>query len=323
MLQTTIDQQQSDYNVVSSSVDLNWYNNRRRLERMRFSRFTERQLQTNKLSRIDYILPYFTAGLKATSLYQQGERNARDIVIREYDLLFSDLPEAFEGYRILHLTDLHLDSLPGIEETICDYLDILQFDISVFTGDYRWHGHGEYPDQVVSALHRIFDAAQASDGVFATLGNHDTHHIVDHLAEMPVRLLANEHINIQRDGQQIVFTGTDDPHTYHTSEATQVLAKSGDGFKVALIHSPELYQEAADAGYRLYLCGHTHGGQVCLPTGWPVIRNLHRGKRKVKGFWQHQDMLGYTSNGCGVSGAPVRFFSRGEVTLFTLRKKAA
>jgi len=322
MLQTTIDQQQSDYNVVSSSVDLNWYNNRRRLERMRFSRFTERQLQTNKLSRIDYILPYFTAGLKAISLYQRGERNARDIFIQEHDLFFPDLPEAFDGYRILHLTDLHLDSLPGLEETICDYLDILQFDISVFTGDYRWHGHGEYPDQVVSALHRIFDAAQASDGVFATLGNHDTHHIVDHLAEMPVRLLANEHIAIQRDGQQILFTGTDDPHTYHTSEATQVLANSGEGFKVALIHSPELYPEAAEAGYRLYLCGHTHGGQVCLPTGWPVIRNLHRGKRKVKGFWKHQNMLGYTSNGCGVSGAPVRFFSRGEVTLFTLRKKA-
>lgn len=321
MLDTTTDQQQSDFTLVTNPVDPVWINNRRRLERMRFSRFSEQQLQDNKLSRLDHVLPYFTFGLKTAGLYQRGEQNARDIVIREHNLFFPDLPEAFDGYRILHLTDLHLDSLPGIEDTICDYLDILQFDISVFTGDYRWHAHGEYPDQVVSALHRIFHNAQAPDGVFATLGNHDTHHIVEHLQGMPVRLLTNEDFSIKRNGQQILFTGTDDPHTYHTSEATQVLAKSGDGFKVALIHSPELYQEAAEAGYHLYLCGHTHGGQVCLPTGWPVIRNLHRGKRKVKGFWRHHGMLGYTSNGCGVSGAPVRFFSRGEVTLFTLRKK--
>ncbi|MGD1891520.1 MAG: metallophosphoesterase, partial [Cyclobacteriaceae bacterium] len=231
MLETTIDQQQTDVSAVNHLVDLNWYNNRRRLERMRFGRFSEEQLRTNRLSPLDHLLPYFTTGLKATSLYQRGEQNARDIVIREYELLFPDLPEAFDGYRILHLTDLHLDSLPGIEDTICDYLDILKFDVSVFTGDYRWHAHGEYPDQVVSALYRIFDNAQAPDGILATLGNHDTHHLVDHLTEMPVQLLSNENITIQRDGQQILFTGTDDPHAYHTSEATQVLTRSGDGFK--------------------------------------------------------------------------------------------
>lgn len=298
-----------------------WLKNRKQLENIRFGRYSPRQLSQGKLSRIDYILPYFIFGLKTTFLYQQGVKNARNIVIREHELFFEDLPEAFDGYRILHLTDLHLDSLPGIENTICECIDALQFDVSVFTGDYRWHGYGEYPKEVLSGLNSIFTQAEAADGVYATLGNHDTHQLVSHLEDMPVQLLSNESVRIHRDDQYITFTGTDDPHNYHTMDAVRSLDQSGSGFKVALIHSPELYQEAAEADYQFYLCGHTHGGQVCLPSGLPIVRNLSKGRRLVKGFWKHKNMLGYTSAGCGVSGAPVRFFSRGEITRFTLRRK--
>ena len=298
-----------------------WAINRMRLEALRFNRISERALEKGKVSRLDYFLPYVTWGLKAALLYNRGEQNARDIVIREHELFFENLPAAFDGYRILHISDLHIDSLPGVENDICDRLETLSFDTAVFTGDYRWHAYGEYSEKILAPLRQIFQNAQAPDGVYATLGNHDTRHIAEHLEEMQVRVLNNESIRIQRGEQQLTFTGTDDPHSYFTLDAVRSLEHSGEGFKVALVHSPELYQEAAQANYDLYLCGHTHAGQVCLPGGVPILRNLSKGHHLVEGLWQHDDMVGYTSAGCGVSGIPVRFFSRGEITRFTLRKK--
>ena len=101
----------------------NWMINRMRLEALRFGRLSKRALENGKVSRLDYFLPYFTLGLKAAFLYDRGVRNARNIVIKEHELFFDDLPEAFDGYRILHVTDLHLDSLPGLEEAVCDRRD--------------------------------------------------------------------------------------------------------------------------------------------------------------------------------------------------------
>ena len=105
----------------------------------------------------------------------------------------------------------------------------------------------------------------------------------------------------------------------YTDAARQALAGAPEGFKIALIHSPELADAAAENGYQLYLAGHTHGGQVCLPGGWPIITHMNRYRRYARGLWRHGDMRGYTSTGVGVSGLPVRFNTRGEVALITLR----
>jgi predicted MPP superfamily phosphohydrolase len=77
---------------------------------------------------------------------------------------------------------------------------------------------------------------------------------------------------------------------------------------------------AARAGYALYLCGHTHGGQVCLPGGKPVVTHLARCRRAARGLWQWGGMTGYTTTGLGVSGPPLRFNCPGEAALITLRR---
>ncbi len=97
------------------------------------------------------------------------------------------------------------------------------------------------------------------------------------------------------------------------------LEAARDAFTIALVHSPEAYDVAAHLGVDLYLCGHTHAGQVCLPGGRPVIRHLSRGRRFYRGTWRHRGMLGVTNAGAGTSGVPVRFNTRGEVLALTLR----
>ena len=298
-----------------------WLDTRTRLEHARFSRLSAAAIEKGRMSMIDYFLPGATWGLKMARLHQRGKANAQDIRVVEHELSFEQLPETFDGYRLLHLTDLHIDSLPGIEDAISECIAPLRYDACVLTGDYRFHAYGDYKANVRLPLAQIMSNIYAPDGVYATLGNHDTHPAVNLLDGLGARVLANENVVIARGTDRITLTGIDDPHYYFTNQAVTTLQRPVEGFKVALVHSPELYQEAAAAGYHLYLCGHTHGGQICLPTGTPVLRNLNKGHHLVQGLWQEQQMTGYTSPGCGVSGIPVRFFSRGEITLFTLRKK--
>ena len=297
-----------------------WLARRAKMETQRFRRLSPRAIEKGRMSPVDYFLPGATLGLKAARLYDRGLANAQDIQIVEHELTFERLPAVFDGYRILHVTDPHIDSLPGIEDAISERIAPLRYDACVLTGDYRFRAFGDYGPEVRLPLQQIISNVYAPDGVYATLGNHDTHPAVNLLEDMGVRVLTNEHVTLSRDSDHITFTGIDDPHYYYTPHASDTLRQSEDAFKIALVHSPELYQEAAANGYDLYLCGHTHGGQICLPTGTPILKNLQKGHHLVQGLWQERQMIGYTSAGCGVSGIPVRYFSRGEVTVFTLKK---
>ena len=87
-----------------------------------------------------------------------------------------------------------------------------------------------------------------------------------------------------------------------------------------LSHTPELYRQAAHAGFDLMLCGHTHGGQICLPGGVPVLTNADCPRRYCAGRWRHHRMHGYTSRGTGVSMVDVRLNCPPEVTLHRLRR---
>lgn len=297
-----------------------WLSRRLQLEALRLQQLSRFARERGYDSTLDYFLPAVNLSLKWCGILGRGQANAMNIVLKEYELTFKHLPSAFDGYTVLHLTDLHLDSLPGVEKAICEKIQDLEPDLCVMSGDYRWKSRGAYTYKVLEPLREIVSCARTPDGVYATLGNHDTHELVEPLESMGVQVLNNESVHIHRSQQRLLLTGTDDPHQYFSEEAVQALSSDSGDFKIALIHSPELYAEAARCGYDLYLCGHTHAGQICLPGGVPLITHLKKGKKLYHGFWQEGSMVGYTSAGCGVSGIPVRFNTRGEITMFTLRQ---
>jgi hypothetical protein len=133
-------------------------------------------------------------------------------------------------------------------------------------------------------------------------------------------MLVNESVEVERGGERVQVIGTDDVHYYFSDQAVHALEQAGPSFSIALVHSPEIYELAAQTGVDLYLCGHCHGGQVCLPGGRAILKHLSRGRRLYKGIWTHRDMLGVTSCGVGTSGIPVRFNTRGEILALTLRR---
>ena len=260
--------------------------------------------------------------LRMFKLYRRGFNNAKDIALKELVISFSDLPEAFDSYRILHLTDLHLDCFPGIDSIICEKIGDLHYDLCVMTGDYRERIDGGFKE-ILNSMKKILATIKAKDGILATLGNHDSYLMVKPLEEMGIRILANETSIIYKNREKIAVTGIDDPHYYYTDQSLSSLEEEIEGFKILLAHSAELYDLAADNGYNLYLCGHTHGGQICLPGGIPIFTHLHSGRKFYSGLWSYSNMKGYTNQGCGVVAIPIRFNTRGEIALITLKKKGA
>jgi predicted MPP superfamily phosphohydrolase len=113
----------------------------------------------------------------------------------------------------------------------------------------------------------------------------------------------------------------DDPHYYRTHDLDLAFRGVPDqAFRILIAHSPEAYKEAATFCTHLYLCGHTHGGQICLSSWGPVFTHSRAPRYTAGGRWQYQRMKGYTCRGAGASGVPLRFNCPGEISLITLRR---
>ncbi len=265
---------------------------------------------------VSWAMKMFEWGLKATGAFRKGFQNASQIVFREQSIVIPSLPDSFNGFTILFLSDLHLDMMPGLELKIADLIRGRKFDLCVMTGDYGTVSLGGESESW-NPLKKLIQAIDSHHGILGVLGNHDRARDVFALESMGMNVLLNEHYFVEKNGSMLQFIGTDD-FSFYTDQIPLVLKKSADHCTIVLVHSPELYDSAAAAGVNLYLCGHTHGGQICLPGGFPVLTNLERGKKLHTGHWSYQGMQGITNVGVGTSGLPVRFNTVGELLSITI-----
>jgi predicted MPP superfamily phosphohydrolase len=261
----------------------------------------------------------FHRGARLVRLHERGRLNALDVQLVSHSVSFADLPQSFDGYRILHLSDTHLDCLPELAEVATRLLAGVEVDLLVLTGDI--HGHHRAPLVASTGpLAELIGAVDVKDRRVAVLGNHDPAEMAASLDQLGFEVLINQSIVLVREDERIVVTGLDDVHRFFTLDSLRALTQSPEGFRIALVHSAEVADEAAAQGYALYLCGHTHGGQICLPGGRPLVTRLLRCRYASVGAWSKGNMIGYTSRGLGVGGVPLRFNCRGEVSVITLRR---
>jgi predicted MPP superfamily phosphohydrolase len=274
----------------------------------------------------DVLRPVLKWSLKSLGLYEAGLRAARQPVVRSLCFEFSSLPAAFHGFRILHLSDLHIDGVHGLAERTAEIVATLPVDVCVMTGDYRFEIFGTC-DKVYPRMGLILGAIRARYGVLGILGNHDPAEIAMELARMGVHMLINDATELRSDGSGLWIAGVDDPHYYGCDDLDRAISDvPKDGFKVLLAHTPEMYEEADAAGIHLYLCGHTHGGQIRLPKlfrgSWAApFRNAACPWEYAYGSWIHGGLQGYTSAGVGASLLPVRYNCQPEIVVIELRRR--
>ena len=256
--------------------------------------------------------------LKLTGLMRWARGNALQYRLRELDIAIEGLPTAFDGYRILHLSDLHIDEILDGGDGLCRMLKNLDYDLCVVTGDYRFDTYGVF-DEVMDRMSKLMAALEGPDGVIGILGNHDFVEMVPGLEALGMKVLLNESVAIERGGYRIWIVGLDDAHYYEVDDLARAMADIDASQPVVLlVHSPEVVPEAEAVGVNLYLCGHTHGGQVCLPGGIPIIGNARCARDKLSGRWSHGRMQGFTHRGTGSSGIPVRINCPPEIAVHRL-----
>jgi predicted MPP superfamily phosphohydrolase len=242
-------------------------------------------------------------------------RNAFHPILRKIRFEFPNLPECLNGFQVLHLSDLHIDGMDGMAEILAQQIRDIPADLCVMTGDYRYEVNGPC-DAIYPRMRTIVSALRAHHGVYAILGNHDEADIALGLADAGVRMLINEAVEI---APGFWLIGVDDAHYYGCDDLSVPLhGVPPHVFKLLLAHTPEIYVEAGAAGIDLYLCGHTHAGQICLPWLGPPLLNAVCPRAYKRGGWQHGKTLGYTSAGIGCSMLPVRYNCPSEITLITL-----
>jgi len=254
--------------------------------------------------------------LMVTGLYWRARKNAENVKIRLNDIRSPELPVSFDGFTILHLSDLHADMSGGAMRRLTELLPNLSYDVCVLTGDYRAKTFGPY-QAAMEGLARVRE--QLRGPVYGVLGNHDTIRMVPTMEEIGIRMLLNESETIDRAGERLHLVGIDDAHYYRVDNIEKAAARvPAAEFSILLSHTPEIYRQAAHAGFKLLLSGHTHGGQICLPGAIPIILDSALPRRMGAGAWVHHGMIGYTSVGVGSCILPVRLNCLPEITLHRL-----
>ena len=256
--------------------------------------------------------------LMATGLYWRGLRNAAKVEVRHNPIHVPQLPEPFDGFTILQISDLHVDLSEAAMAHVVHLLKDLRYDICLLTGDYRGNTWGPYEPSLAG----MTEVCAALKGpVYGVLGNHDTILMVPGLEAMGVRMLLNETDVIERGGARIHLAGIDDAHFYRVDNIEKAAdAIPHDAFSILVTHTPEIYRQAAHADFDVLLSGHTHGGQICLPGGIPITLSAVLPRGLGSGAWRHHEMAGYTAVGAGSSVVPVRFNCPPEITLHQLRR---
>lgn len=256
--------------------------------------------------------------LTVCGLRDVGRRNAHVIELRQHALKLPRLPKAFEGFTLLHLSDLHIDAGERYLQALVERVQGVSCDACVLTGDFRFGTRGSSAP-AIAAFARLLPALPAA--TFAVLGNHDDLALGLGLEALGVRLLMNESEALQRGDARMHIAGIDDAHYFRTHDLARARAEvPDDGCALLLSHTPQPYREAAAHGFAGMLCGHTHGGQICLPGGIPLLTEARAPRRLARGSWRAGTMAGYTSVGCGCSVVDARFFCPPEVTVHTLQR---
>lgn len=244
-------------------------------------------------------------------------------------MTFTDrLPLGMEPIKILHITDLHVERLTDREAKVLELVRQAKPDLIVISGDYVNLSYNRDPE-TLRQVRQLLSQLSAPFGVFATLGSPP----VD-LRETVVPIFEGlKNVTLLRYGWQQVWLGNGRSLTVMGLDCSHDLPIDAgrlarlvrtvpeDVPQLLVYHSPELMPEASQHNIDLYVCGHTHGGQVRLPVIGPIFTSSQLGRRYVMGLYKNGRTTLYVSRGIGLEGlsAPrVRFMCPPEMTLITL-----
>jgi len=261
-----------------------------------------------------------SAALGVTALVTAAAFTHRTRIVRR-DVAIASLPAAFDGYRIVQLSDLHCGPFASgrrVEGWVAA-ANRLEADLVAVTGDLIASG-----STFVPVVARALGALRGRDGVFACMGNHDYftegESMATALSDNGLAVLRNRGVAIERGGERLYLAGVDDTWTGRDDLDETLAGRPAGTPTVLLAHDPALFPDAVARGVELTLSGHTHGGQIGVPffaRRWNLARVM---TRFSSGFYRDGRSTLYVNHGLGTTGVPIRWLVAPEIAVLTLRR---
>jgi predicted MPP superfamily phosphohydrolase len=261
----------------------------------------------------------------ASALVAYAAVRTQDLTVTTDELASPDVPEEFDGARVVFLADIHTGPFLSRERTaeLVDAVNALGPDVIVLGGDYVGGRVGAAPDFYAEAAR-----FEAPLGVYAVLGNHDVWEGADEaragLDEAGIELLDNDSAELELDGASIRLAGVQDLYTGEPDVETTAQGIEADDFAILISHNPDVFPSGIDATpetWDLALAGHTHGGQITLGEVKPVVTSMY-GDRFAGGWTTEKDTPVLVTRGVGTVTVPVRIGASPEVHVITLTSDA-
>jgi predicted MPP superfamily phosphohydrolase len=240
------------------------------------------------------------------------------IAVERQEIYLRRLPKALDGFRIVHLSDLHYGPMVDARhlERAIEIANELHPDIIALTGDYISQERS-YAARCAEIVGRL----KATSGIYAVLGNHDhwtdAKLIADLFRAEGIHMLINEGVRIDARNEAFWLAGVDDTMVGLEDLSLAQAGARDDEFKLLLAHNPTILRRAARADVDLVLSGHTHGGQVTLRS---ERNNSGRPRRRIlRGLGRRSNTQIYVTRGLGTVVLPIRYGCPPEVSLLELR----
>lgn len=282
-----------------------------------------------KLTRRAFVLG---SGVSAAALTLYSGEIARHMIDKvETTVRIANLPDAFRGFRIVQLSDIHLDEFtePLFLEYAVNRINEMNPDLVLVTGDFITRGSLTF----IASKHAAHRCAEIlgtlkAPQTFAILGNHDvavnSALVVNALKTAKIPVLVNSYVAIERGSDRLWLGGTDDASGGHP-DIELSLPDAPDAPVILMVHEPDYADVVVDHPkgkmVDLMLSGHTHGGQVRIPLYGPLILPP-QGQKYVEGHFRLGRMQLYVNRGLGSVGLPFRFNCPPEITVHTLQPES-
>lgn len=243
-------------------------------------------------------------------------------ITRRVDLRIQGLDPRLDGYRIVHLSDMHIGALTPswwamrwVERANAEGADAV-----VITGDFVTSGVAFHQD-IADTVGKLV----AKDGVFCSMGNHDYfgegEPLISLIRERGPKVLRNEGVVIEREGAQLYLAAIDDTWTKRADLDLALKERPDNVPTVLLAHDPDRFPQIAKRKVDVVLSGHTHGGQVAMPFLSRWINASKLAHHFHIGAYQDGDSTLYVHPGLGTTGPPIRLGAAPAVVIHTLRSK--
>ncbi|MFI3327884.1 MAG: metallophosphoesterase [Rikenellaceae bacterium] len=285
---------------------------------------------------------FVAAALFATMVWS-ATYGRTNIEIKEVEIASTKIPEAFDGYRIAQITDIHVGTLASPKrelQNLVETINKLDIDMVAITGDLVHMQHSELTPEIMQILAGIDGG---TDGVISVLGNHDIGtyanktgaesdqeeaEMIEKQEQMGWKVLQDETITIRRGGKRITVSGIAykrGQHIINTSSADVTAAYLGvpkSLFNITLVHMPQLWHSVKELGYGgLTLAGHVHAMQTKIKLFGREYSPAQFLYKEWSGLYSDNEKESnlYINDGFGYVVYPMRIGTRPEITLFTLR----